>query len=127
MEEQNSTINYVITVRDNVLVSSIKTYYRYTDIGNSGQEYIVDRAIEEIDSTGTFPIGETMVLFSVVDNASPNGNEGTCSFGVTISEYMPTTERAVTEDSSGHQVSGSVTVKVLMLLMNSFVKLYYLN
>ncbi|XP_071948582.1 uncharacterized protein [Antedon mediterranea] len=126
--EINVTITFVITVRDNVLVSKIETDHDDVYISDSGKMYTVDSAFEEITSTGTFAMGETSVPFTVTDTATPIGNQASCAFNVTVNEFTPTTlppihDVETTALNHGNRIVDSLPVVTVLLCLYSFVTL----
>ncbi|XP_033097253.1 hyalin-like [Anneissia japonica] len=82
----NGTVNYNITVMDNVQVAMFST--NYTNINPA--EMTIDAAYAVVETTGVFPIGETVIEYIFVDSASPASNEATCYITLQIEdEEMP--------------------------------------
>ncbi|XP_033118991.1 hyalin-like [Anneissia japonica] len=70
----NGTVNYNITVMDNVQVAMFTT--NYTNINPAAMT--IDAAYSVVETTGVFPIGQTVIEYIFVDSASPTSNEATC-------------------------------------------------
>ncbi|XP_071943762.1 hyalin-like [Antedon mediterranea] len=74
----NGTVSFNITVVDNVLIAMFAT--NYTLITPSS----IDMVYYDFETTAVFPIGETIVNYTFVDNASPTGNQESCYVMVVI-------------------------------------------
>ncbi|XP_033126278.1 hyalin-like, partial [Anneissia japonica] len=70
----NGTVNYNITVMDNVQVAMFST--NYTNFNPAAMT--IDAAYTVVETTGVFPIGQTVIEYIFVDSASPTSNEATC-------------------------------------------------
>ncbi|XP_033096686.1 hyalin-like, partial [Anneissia japonica] len=68
---------------DNVQVAMIST--NYTDIDPTAKT--IDAAYNDFETTGVFPVGETIIEYIFTDSASPTGNEATCYVTIVISDF----------------------------------------
>ncbi|XP_071950627.1 IgGFc-binding protein-like [Antedon mediterranea] len=85
--ESNATINYTVYVSDNVQVSNVNTNYTYISPG--GDTYTVDSMMESIFTTGVFPVGKTIVMYTVSDTSTIQPNLGTCYVMFIVLENDP--------------------------------------
>ncbi|XP_071943021.1 hyalin-like [Antedon mediterranea] len=92
-ENPNVTVSFNITVVDNVLVTMFDT--NYTLVYNPSR--IIDLVSYNFESTGVFPIGETIIEYTFLDNASPISNQASCYVKVIITGGPCDTDLVLTE------------------------------
>ncbi|XP_033097252.1 hyalin-like, partial [Anneissia japonica] len=106
----NGTVNYNITVMDNVQVAMFST--NYTNINPAAMT--IDAAYAEVETTGVFPIGQTVIEYIFVDSASPTSNEATCYITLQIEdeekpEIVDCPRDITVNTTSGQPVAVNVT------------------